>query len=41
MSLPYDTLKPRGPASIYEQGGYVIVSLYLLDKTFILKGHEV
>jgi serine/threonine protein kinase len=41
MSLPYDTLKPRGPASICEQGGYATVSLYLPDETFVLKGHEV
>jgi serine/threonine protein kinase len=40
-SLPYDTLKPRGPASICEEGGYATVSLYLPDKAFVLKGSEV
>ena len=41
MSLPFDTLKPQGPASICEEGGYATVSLYLPDKTFVLKGSEV
>ncbi|KAH8587333.1 kinase-like domain-containing protein [Bisporella sp. PMI_857] len=40
-SLPYDALKPQGPASICEEGGYATVSLYLPDKTFVLKGSEV
>lgn len=41
MSLPYDTLKPQGPAYICEHGGSATVSLYLPDKTFVLKGPEV
>jgi hypothetical protein len=41
LSLPYNTPKPRGPASICEEGGYTTVSLYLLNKTFVLKGSEV
>jgi hypothetical protein len=41
VSLSYDTLKPRGPASIYEEGSYVTISLYLPNKAFILKGSEV
>jgi hypothetical protein len=40
-SLPYDTLKPQGLASIYKEGSYITISLYLLTKTFILKGSKV
>jgi serine/threonine protein kinase len=41
ISLPYNTLKPQGLASICEEGGYATVSLYLPNKTFVLKGYEV
>jgi hypothetical protein len=40
-SLPYDTLIPQGLASICEEGGYATVSLYLPNKSFVLKGSEV
>jgi hypothetical protein len=40
-TLPYDTLKPQGLASICEEGGYTTVSLYLPNETFVLKGSEV
>ena len=40
-SLPYDTLKPQGPASICEEGGYATVSLFLPNETFVLIGSEV
>jgi serine/threonine protein kinase len=40
-SLYYDTLKPQGSASICEEGGYATVSLYLPNKTLVLKGSEV
>ena len=41
MSLPFDTLKPRGPARIFDNGGSAMVSIYIPDEQFVLKGSEV
>jgi serine/threonine protein kinase len=41
MSLPFDALKPRGPARIIDHGGSGMVSIYMSDERFVLKGSEV
>lgn len=41
MSLPFDTLKPRGPARIIDNGCSAIVSIYMADEQFVLKGSKV
>ncbi|KAH7317624.1 kinase-like domain-containing protein [Rhexocercosporidium sp. MPI-PUGE-AT-0058] len=41
MSLPFDTLKPRGSARIIDHGCSGIVSIYMTDERFVLKGYEV
>jgi serine/threonine protein kinase len=41
MSFPFDTLKPRGPARIVDQGCSGMVSIYVADERFVLKGYEV
>jgi hypothetical protein len=40
MSLPFDTLKPRGPARIFDNGCSAMVSIYILDEQFVLKGSD-
>jgi hypothetical protein len=41
MSLPFDTLEPRGPARIVDCGCSAMVSIYPADEQFVLKGSEV
>jgi serine/threonine protein kinase len=41
MSLPFDTLRPRGPACIVDIGCSAMVSIYMNDERFVLKGSEV
>ena len=41
MSLPFDTLKARGPARIFDNGCSAMVSIYIPDEQFVLKGSEV
>ena len=41
MSLPFDTLKPRGAACIVDIGCSAMVSIYMDDDCFVLKGSEV
>ncbi|KAG4433686.1 hypothetical protein IFR05_010825 [Cadophora sp. M221] len=41
MSLPFDTLKPRGPARIVDHGCSGMVSVYMHNERFVLKGYEV
>ncbi|KAI9766115.1 MAG: hypothetical protein M1839_005031 [Geoglossum umbratile] len=41
MSPPFDTLKPEGQASIVGFGCSGMVSIYMADERFVLKGYEV
>ena len=41
MSAPFDTLQPYGQARIVDHGCSGIVSIYIPDEDFVLKGYEV